>query len=198
MSIYIYDILCAIACLLFLDLASANCLHGTSLHSSSGNTSWGYTNGISPLLWASLDPSFASCASSKYQSPINLDCSIPRAQSPPQVGLSLLSTPQLLNTGVSIEVVPNVLNASFGRGPITMFDGSAYRLAQFHFHVPSEHRVEEEFFAAEMHMVHENTRLLQSQSRAYNREFIFVSGLDSFVRIDVHRFFESSIPRRYC
>ena len=31
-----------------------------------------------------------------------------------------------------------------------------YHFVQFHFHTPSEHRIEEEFFILEMHMMHEN------------------------------------------
>jgi carbonic anhydrase len=37
------------------------------------------------------------------------------------------------------------------------FDGTDYALKQFHFHTPSEHRIDEEYFPLEMHMVHEAT-----------------------------------------
>ena len=37
------------------------------------------------------------------------------------------------------------------------FDGTNYALKQFHFHTPSEHRIDEEYFPLEMHMVHQAT-----------------------------------------
>ena len=41
-------------------------------------------------------------------------------------------------------------------GGVTILGGETYKLVQFHFHTPSEHRVEREYFPVEIHMVHEN------------------------------------------
>jgi carbonic anhydrase len=40
-------------------------------------------------------------------------------------------------------------------GGTTEFENKTFNLKQFHFHHPSEHRINEEDFALEMHMVHE-------------------------------------------
>ena len=50
------------------------------------------------------------------------------------------------NLGTTIEVIVN---------GTTKFAGNDFRLKQFHFHTPSEHRVNEEYFPIEIHLVHE-------------------------------------------
>jgi len=50
--------------------------------------------------------------------------------------------------GSTVEVIVN--------GTAT-FNGTNYALKQFHFHTPSEHRINEEYFPLEMHMVHQTT-----------------------------------------
>jgi carbonic anhydrase len=40
-------------------------------------------------------------------------------------------------------------------GGTTEFGNKTFSLKQFHFHHPSEHRINEEDFPLEMHMVHE-------------------------------------------
>jgi carbonic anhydrase len=50
------------------------------------------------------------------------------------------------NLGTTVEVICN---------GTTTFGGKDFSLQQFHFHTPSEHRVAEEYFPLEIHMVHE-------------------------------------------
>lgn len=50
------------------------------------------------------------------------------------------------NLGTTIEVIVN---------GTTSFNGSDFRLKQFHIHTPSEHRISEEFYPLEAHFVHE-------------------------------------------
>ena len=50
------------------------------------------------------------------------------------------------NLNTTIEVVVN---------GTTTFGGSQFRLAQFHMHTPSEHRINREYFPLEVHMVHQ-------------------------------------------
>lgn len=50
------------------------------------------------------------------------------------------------NLGTTIEVIVN---------GTTKFAGSDFRLKQFHMHTPSEHRVNDEYYPLEVHMVHE-------------------------------------------
>lgn len=143
----------SVASLLLFSSIAANCLHGTpiyerSLRKRATTTPFGYTNRLSPLNWANLDPSYAVCATGIYQSPINLDDTIPFVQQNPVINIPPLKSATLLNTGVLVEVPYTAVNGT------TSYGGHLYQLAQFHFHTPGEHRVNQEFYPAEMHMVH--------------------------------------------
>jgi len=51
------------------------------------------------------------------------------------------------NVGATLQVATN---------GTTIVDGEEYALRRFHFHTPSEHRINDEFYPLEMHMVHES------------------------------------------
>jgi carbonic anhydrase len=141
-----------IAALLFLPSASANCLHGTTLYKRSlakrATTPFGYTDRLSPLNWGNLDPLYSVCETGIHQSPINLDDTISFTPSNPEINIPILKTATVENTGVLVEVpYPSSVNGT------AIYDGITYHLVQFHFHTPGEHRLNEVFFPAEMHMV---------------------------------------------
>jgi carbonic anhydrase len=141
--------------LALIQTISADCFHGTRLAKRTTNTPFGYTNRLSALNWANLDPSYYACATGLYQSPINLFGNISFATTNPVFEIPVLETATLLNTGVLVEVpYPASANATI------FYNKKQYLLEQFHFHVPSEHRINEEFFPAEMHMVSENLGIL--------------------------------------
>ncbi|KAF2834328.1 carbonic anhydrase [Patellaria atrata CBS 101060] len=132
---------------------SANCLHATSqlrrrLTPEGGVevSNFGYTNRQGPLNWANLAPENEACSTSKVQSPINLDETIPLAASAPVVRIENVESAEFENLGTTIETIVN---------GTTTFEGADFALQQFHLHTPSEHRINEEYFPLEMHMVHE-------------------------------------------
>ena len=137
-----------------VSFAWASCLRGTTLYErDSVNQEFGYTNRLSPLNWANMSPDNIACATSSIQSPINLDETIGLTSDPLEVEVPLLQTAKLTHTTTSTGIV-------FDETASTIIDGERYRFRQFHFHTPSEHRVHEEYFPVEMHMVHEHTRTL--------------------------------------
>lgn len=92
----------------------------------------------------------ALCATGKNQSPIDMVAgsftSIPAAQ----LSLSIPDMEEgteFENLGTTVEVVAGQGNMTFG--------GVSYTLAQFHFHLPSEHLDDGTSMAMEMHMVWE-------------------------------------------
>lgn len=133
--------------------ASANCIHGTSLHrrqvTEEGKvevSKFGYSGTQGPVNWAQLDPANAQCATSKVQSPIVLDNTISKAASAPKVVIENVEEAEFENLGTTLETIVN---------GTTTFEGKDFTLQQFHLHTPSEHRINEEYFPLEMHMVHE-------------------------------------------
>jgi carbonic anhydrase len=111
-----------------------------------GNTEFSY-NGVSgPLLWHSLDPEYRPCARDDAQSPSVIDSSVGSAK------LETLNFPKIektkfKNLGHTVQV-----NAT-GHGGTLTFEGTVYKLEQFHFHTPSEHRLFDEYYPLEVHFV---------------------------------------------
>ncbi|KAI5803400.1 alpha carbonic anhydrase [Peziza echinospora] len=132
---------------------SGSCMHGTSLMKRAelpggrvAVSTFGYTGLNGPLNWAGLAPENAACDTAAIQSPINIDSSISLATQAPVLKIDSVEAAEFENLGTTIEVIVN---------GTTMFAGKEFTLKQFHFHTPSEHRISEEYFPLEMHMVHE-------------------------------------------
>lgn len=128
----------------------ASCDYGTHLNPRSENvpiSTFGYTGLTGPLNWFGLNETANKlCATGKNQSPINLDSSITTAHGS-SVTFKVDAYPhgaEFENLGTTVEVPVN--------GSLVA-DGKSYKLAQFHFHTPSEHRVDLEYFPMEAHFV---------------------------------------------
>ncbi|KAJ7065588.1 alpha carbonic anhydrase [Mycena amicta] len=130
--------------------ATANCLHGTTFSPREEGTvaisKFGYTGLQGPLNWAGLDTANSACRTGRTQSPISIDDSIPKAKSAPKVEIASVEEAEFENLGTTLEVVIE------GK---TTFEGKEFTLKQFHLHTPSEHRIRDEYFPLEMHMVHQ-------------------------------------------
>ncbi|KAG5644356.1 hypothetical protein DXG03_008653 [Asterophora parasitica] len=111
----------------------------------SRQTHFGYTGATGPLGWAGLSPNNSLCTSGSRQSPINLGSWTGSPTVNPQVLISD-GYGDFENLGTTVEV------AAVGQ---THFGGKNYQLRQFHFHTPSEHRINEEYFPLEIHLVHQ-------------------------------------------
>ncbi|KKZ65827.1 hypothetical protein EMCG_01212 [[Emmonsia] crescens] len=129
----------------------SSCAHGTYLHrrATDGESielpNFGYGAVDGPTNWHSLSPENVLCAIGTNQSPIDIDSSITQVP----VGFLSMDVPvqdvKFENLGTNVEVV---LQGT------TRVNGREFLLEQFHFHTPSEHVINGERFAAEIHMVH--------------------------------------------
>jgi carbonic anhydrase len=155
---------------------SANCLHGTDFYDRSlvkrGSKAapFGYTDALSPLLWANLDPSYANCATSNVQSPINLDNGTAFSTENVWINITVAQSSIMQNLGTTVEVLFS---------GTTTLGNSTFNLKQFHFHTPSEHRIKEEHFPLEMHMVHQN------QGPPFSRAWLISDGSSTFLVLTV-------------
>lgn len=103
------------------------------------------TNG--PLTWFRL-PGSAKCKTGRNQSPILLDSSISQLQPGALSFTAPNGTGKLENKGTAIEVVEV-------EGTLR-YAGRTYKLVNFHFHTPSEHRINKEHYPIELHLVNQD------------------------------------------
>ncbi len=115
-------------------------------HAKKGH--WGYAGEAGPQHWGTLSPDYAACADGTKQSPI--DIAGPSEGEVPTLATEYTpSKVTILNNGHSIQV-------NYDAGSALVVDGERYDLLQFHFHSPSEHTVDGNSYAMEMHLVHRN------------------------------------------
>ena len=121
-----------------------------SASKESGKTSWGYIGKKGPENWGNLSSDFDVCQSGKTQSPINLQ-SMLEADLPP-LKINYQTSPlRIINNGHTIQV-------NYQPGSILTLGDEVFELLQFHFHHPSEHKVENNAFPMELHLVHKSEK----------------------------------------
>jgi carbonic anhydrase len=111
---------------------------------------WGYEGEGGPQAWGRLKPEFSTCASGKRQSPIHIEDAI-TLQGPAEA-IQFNYRPgsgTVINNGHTVQV------DVYGDNFITV-RGSAYKLIQFHFHHPSEERINYKSYPMVAHLVHRN------------------------------------------
>jgi carbonic anhydrase len=116
--------------------------------SQTSSADWSYQGNTGPDHWGELKPEWTLAATGRRQSPIDVD--VDRAV-PAQVDAIRFdhepTTLEVLNNGHTVQ------DNYHAGGRITV-GGHEYKLAQFHFHSPSEHTLDGEHFPMEMHLVH--------------------------------------------
>ncbi|KAF9308407.1 hypothetical protein BG003_011158 [Podila horticola] len=159
--------------------------------SAAPGSRWTYgQDNAGPQHWGTLDPLYGTCGTGKHQSPIDM------ALGAPYVTLQKEQLP------IAYKPLFNVLCGYNGHaveckwksGPkgnntntITV-KGKNYTLDSFHFHTPSEHRIDDHFTEGELHLVHKAEDgalavigfLLKVQAKT-NPFFNFITSLDKKV-----------------
>ena len=126
------------------------CLISPSLLAKEDAPHWTYEGEEGPEHWGELADEFRMCAEGMNQSPIDLVADVDADL--PELVFDYYSTPvDPINNGHTIQ--QNTKPGSFLRIPA---QGINYELKQFHFHSPSEHKIDGRSFAMEMHFVHAN------------------------------------------
>src|SRR5689334_3677292 len=110
---------------------------------------WGYGGKLGPQHWGALKSEFASCAKGKTQSPIDIRNAVPSELAP--IEFDYQSTPlRIIDNGHTIQV-------NYGAGSSISVAGRRYELVQFHFHHPSEERINGKSYPMVAHLVHRNS-----------------------------------------
>ena len=106
---------------------------------------WDYEH---PEQWGDIAPEYRVCKTGNHQSPINLNSSVKFDLKPVEIHYRDIPL-QIINNGQTIEVDNKLEN-------FIVLDGKRFDLAQFHFHHPSEHTIEDKSYPMEIHFVHKD------------------------------------------
>jgi carbonic anhydrase len=109
---------------------------------------WSYAGEAGPQGWAALAPEFATCSSGSRQSPIDIRGGLQVELEPVQFDYRA-SRFGVLDNGHTIQV-----NMAAGNSIGVL--GRRYELLQFHFHRPSEERIDGRAFDMVAHLVHKD------------------------------------------
>ena len=107
---------------------------------------WSYGKHGGPSEWGELDHAFASCQVGKVQSPIDIRAA--KAADLPAIKFDYKPAPlKLIDNGHTIQV-------NYPPGSSIDVGGTRNELVQFHFHQPSEEKIDGKAHAMVAHLVH--------------------------------------------
>lgn len=111
---------------------------------------WGYKGHGNPGHWAELNPDFKACAIGKHQSPINIETRKVKSGDLPSLSLAYSAgEAEVINNGHTIQV-------NLKAGGDMVLDGKHFHLLQFHFHTPSEEKINGKAYPLVAHFVHKD------------------------------------------
>ena len=106
---------------------------------------WGYAGAGGPERWPSLSEGYSLCGG-QQQSPVDITGYV-EGEAERLVFSYAIPANVVRNDGVFVRV-------DFPEGNTLVSSGRTYGLKSLHVHAPSEHTIDGEQFAAEMHLVH--------------------------------------------
>ncbi len=117
-------------------------------HAESHPAHWSYSGDGGPAEWGKLRPEFSACAKGQRQSPIDIRGGI-------RVDLEPIKF-QYRPSGFNVVDNGHTVQANIGHGNSIEVGGRRYDLVQFHFHRPSEERINGKQFELVAHLVHKD------------------------------------------
>ena len=113
---------------------------------SADGPSWTYDGHGGPAEWAELDPAFATCELGKLQSPIDIRGA--KAAALPPIRFDYRAgKPSIVDNGHTIQV-------NLAPGSAIEVGSERYEMRQFHFHKPSEEKIDGQAHDMVVHLVH--------------------------------------------
>jgi carbonic anhydrase len=109
---------------------------------------WAYDGHEGPVAWGKLDKEFAACGLGKNQSPIDIRGA--KAADLPAIKFAYEPAPlKVIDNGHTIQV-------NYAPGSTIEVGGKTYELVQFHFHKPSEEKIDGKAHDMVAHLVHKD------------------------------------------
>ena len=111
---------------------------------------WSYEGETGPAAWGKLEKDFTTCSIGKVQSPIDITTAkAGKANLGPIAFAYKTSTLKIIDNGHTIQV-------NVDGGSSISIGGQTYELKQFHFHRPSEEKIDGKSYEMVAHMVHKS------------------------------------------
>jgi carbonic anhydrase len=107
---------------------------------------WGYVGERGPQHWGALNAEYAACTTGKSQAPIDIRGAVPADLEPIKFDYHP-SQLKMIDNGHTIQV-------NYDAGSTITVGGQRYELVQFHFHKPSEEKIDGTGFPMVAHFVH--------------------------------------------
>lgn len=126
-------------------IASTMMLLANNNTHTSENAHWGYTGHNTPDKWGSLSEKYRECGAGLNQSPINITHSL-HANLPPLFPSYKSGSIDIFDNGHTVQV-------NMATGSNLVIDDITFELKQFHFHAPSENRIDGKAYPLEGHFV---------------------------------------------
>jgi carbonic anhydrase len=131
-----------------ITLACALALVPAALSAEEGHH-WGYDAEHGPKHWAEMNPEYESCGVGKAQSPIDIRGAVPAKLD--AIEFDYHPTPlHIIDNGHTVQV-------NYEPGSSISVGGKRYELQQFHFHRPSEEKVNGKNYPMVAHLVHKDS-----------------------------------------
>jgi len=111
---------------------------------------WSYIGATGPAKWAKLDEGYGGCALGHEQSPIDIRTADVQLAELPAIAFDYKPTPlKIIDNGHTVQV-------NMAPGNSITVAGTRYDLLQFHFHKPSEERIDGKPYGLVAHLVHKS------------------------------------------
>ncbi len=127
-----------------VSIAAPGALHAEGEHH------WSYHGSTGPAKWAALEREYTACGLGKMQSPIDIHDADAKKSDLPAIAFDYRPSPlRIIDNGHTVQV-------DYAPGSSITVQGKQYELVQFHFHKPSEERINGKSSDMVAHLVHKD------------------------------------------
>ena len=134
-----------------LALLTAAVLSTSAFAAPKHGPAWEYEGKVGADHWGDIDKGFSACKLSREQSPIDIETGKAKSMALPAIEFRYApGAAEVVNNGHTVQVnLPAGSKIKMGK--------DSYKLLQFHFHTPSEEKVDGESYPLVAHFVHQSS-----------------------------------------
>jgi len=115
-----------------------------------GSHHWSYGGDTGPTNWGSLEKEYSACALGHLQSPIDIRDGATKTTNLPAIHFDYKPSPlRIIDNGHTIQI-------NHSPGSFITVGNKRYELKQFHFHRPSEEKINGKAYPMVAHLVHQD------------------------------------------